>query len=260
MIQNTLKRYGLTDTEISVYLTILENNKISPTVISKVTNIKRPTVYAAAEDLAKKGFIEKDTSHKTIFYKANDPKELQSIVEHEKRNFEEKERLVTEMIDELEKVPRSADYSVPSTRVIEGNDIIDFLYDRAIVWDQSMIKTGETTWWGFRDKSYSKDKAHLDWVNWYWERSSKQIDLKVFEKDSVAGREFDRKTSDRRKTKFWSDTDMEITQWILGEYIINYNTKTSPRYLVEIRDRQLAESLRTMYKRLWKLEKGSKRK
>ncbi|MBX9809006.1 MarR family transcriptional regulator [Candidatus Gracilibacteria bacterium] len=76
--QNFLKRLGMNEVEIQVYLTLLEHPHILVTEIAKKTNLHRPMVYKVLKSLEDEGFVEKSQSEKRYFYHTTGPEELRN--------------------------------------------------------------------------------------------------------------------------------------------------------------------------------------
>ena len=68
MIEEKLKEIGLSETETKLYLINYKRQRISPSVLSKESNIKRPTVYASVGELVRKGLVEEDNTGKNKIY------------------------------------------------------------------------------------------------------------------------------------------------------------------------------------------------
>jgi len=73
MIQENLKKLGFSTKEVNIYLTILENGKISPANIADITKINRSTVYSIAKQLAKLGLISEDIGGSQRYFVAKPP-------------------------------------------------------------------------------------------------------------------------------------------------------------------------------------------
>jgi hypothetical protein len=116
---------------------------------------------------------------------------------------------------------------------------------------KSLRDTGETTWWGFQDHSFVELEKYRKWILWYWSRSEEDMDLKLFTNQSSIEEEMKEKNISRRKLKLWTGDNFTSTQWILGEYIVSIMTRGKLHYLVQIRDRVLADSMRNLAKNLW---------
>jgi len=252
MIKDLLEKIGLSETETEVYLSVLEQGKALPSRISKQTNIKRPTVYAAAEELVKKGILEKDLSGKSTYYIASSPNTIENYVEQEKRAVLDKMKAAKDIVGELETIHRSKRYSIPKIQFVDGEDVEQFLYKQGLVWSEKMNTSNETTWWGFQDHTFVEDKKNRDWIDWYWKNVPDSINLKLFTNDEGAEREImSKKNTPRRYIKYWEGDPFTTSQWIVGDYVVNLVTNQKPYYLIQIHDKLLAENLRNLYKKLW---------
>lgn len=202
MIDETLKKLGFSEKEIQVYLTILENGKVLPATISSITHIKRPTVYAIGKELVKKGVITQDVEGSGGYFVALPPQHLNTIVEKEERDIVAKKKIIKDAISELENVPKSKSYSVPKMRFIDEYNIKDFLYRQVPIWEESMIRSGDMTWWGFQDHTILETKEYQDWIDWYWKIGSEKVDLKLISNDSAIEAKMAEKKYPRRAIKF----------------------------------------------------------
>ena len=125
MPHELLAKLGLTNTEITVYLNILEQGKTTPASISRQTAIKRTTVYAAAQDLVQKGIIEEDNTGKIKYFISRSPADLKNVILKQQNDLANQKKIVDQLIPELELLPKSKTYSIPKVRLIESDDIVD---------------------------------------------------------------------------------------------------------------------------------------
>ncbi|MFA6432539.1 MAG: helix-turn-helix domain-containing protein [Candidatus Paceibacterota bacterium] len=252
MINDLLVKLGFTEKEILVYLAVLENGKISPAVVSTLTNIKRPTVYSVGKELIKRGVITEDTQGSGSYFVALPPENLVEAIKKEELIISEKKQVIKELMGELENLPRSKSYSVPKMRFIDEYNIRDFMYKQAPVWDQSMIQSQNHTWWGFQDHTFVENKDLQEWIAWYWTRSPKEINLKLISNDTQAEKEMQEKKFPGRYIKFWKKGfNFTTTNWIVGDYVVFTMTRQRPNYIVEIHDAVYAENMRQVFKNLW---------
>lgn len=250
-MKEKLLKIGLNPTEIDIYLTLLEHGKLLPANISKLTGINRSTAYAACAELLKKNIITEDLSGKTKYFVALPPENLKNQVNKKLREIKIEESIINELIPELESLPKSGNYSIPRVQVVNSDDIEDFLYKNTPIWEKSMRDLNEKTWWGFQDHAFVESDKYRKWILWYWNRSSEDMDLKLFTNESKIEERMREKNITRRKLKPWTGDNFSSTQWILGEYIVSIMTRGKLHYLVQIRDRVLADSMRNMTKNLW---------
>ncbi len=249
-MKEKLLAIGLNQTEIAIYLALLEYGKITPANISRVTGINRSTTYAAASELMKKGIIEEDLTGKTKYLLALPPERLKDYTEKKIDELRKQETIIKGLIPELEMLPKSGSYSIPKVQFVDGDDVEDFLYKRSPVWEKSMRDTNERTWWGFQDHAFVE--KYGKWVLWYWNQSKEDINLKLFTNESVIEEKMKEKNISRRQLKSWTGDNFTSTQWILGEYIVSIVARGKLNYLVQIRDKVLADSMRNLTKNLWK--------
>lgn len=250
-MKEDLLKIGLNQTEIDIYLTLLEYSRLTPANLGKITNINRSTVYAACFELIKKGLIEEDLSGKTKSYMALSPQRLKDYLGKRLREIRADELVIERIIPDLEQIPKSGNYSIPKVQVVYGADVEDFLYKKTQVWEKSMRDCGETTWWGFQDHTLVEQDIYRKWVLWYWKQAREDIDLRLFTNKSDIEEKMKDKNISRRQLKFWTGNSFTSTQWILGEYIVSVMTRDKNHYLVQIRDRVLADSMRNLAKNMW---------
>lgn len=85
-IQEQLKEIGLFESEIKVYLYLLENGLSTPPQIAKGTKIARPNCYQVLRSLKERGLIGEQKKGSRKVYIASDPVTLvESMERKEKR-------------------------------------------------------------------------------------------------------------------------------------------------------------------------------
>lgn len=252
MLEESLKKFGLTDKEILVYLTVLENGKITPANIASITGIKRPTVYSVGKELIKKGVITEDLQGASGYFVALPPESLTAAIKQEEEALAEKKKLAKELMESLSNLPKSKSYSVPKMRFIDEQGIESFLYKQSPVWDVSTLQTDKPTWWGFQDHTFVENGGLQEWIKWYWKQSPEKITLKMLTNDSAIENQMREQHITRRIVKFWKkDLAFTATTWIVGDFVVLCMTRQHPHYLVEIHDAVYAENLRQVFKNLW---------
>lgn len=258
MIDELLRRLGFSDKEIQIYLCILENGKIAPAAIASLTNIKRPTVYAVGKELLKRGIITEDMQGTGGYFVALPPSELESALKREEEVLAHKKKIAREAARELESLPKSKTYSVPKMRFIDEYSLKDFLYRQTPVWQENMVRTGNTTYWGFQDHTLVENKENQEWIDHWWKIAPKEIDLKLISNDSEIETKMKERNYERRQIKFWKkDLQFTASNHVVGDYVLFIMTKQRPHYLVEIHDAAYAENLRQLFKNLWEMIPGT---
>ena len=86
-LQTQLKKAGLTESEISIYLYLLQQGQSTPPQISIGTGIARTNCYHVLRSLKEQGLIKEEETKKRKAYLATDPQAL--LLNIEKKKFEQ---------------------------------------------------------------------------------------------------------------------------------------------------------------------------
>ena len=88
MIEKILKKYGLSEKEAKIYLTLLEMGKSAVSDIAKKAGINRSTTYVIIEALIEQGLVNTSEENKVKRYTATPPSNLIRTIEEtiEKQN------------------------------------------------------------------------------------------------------------------------------------------------------------------------------
>ena len=251
MIQETLKQLNLGEKEVSVYLTVLQHGKISPTNVAKITGINRTTVYSVAKELAEKGLIKEDLGGTNRDLLALPPQDLQNLVQREKKQIEQKEKLVSQAIEELRSFTKETKYTIPKITFIQDQDLEDYLYKRSDEWHASIMKH-DGILWGFQDHTFAEH--YEKWIDWEWTTGGpKNLRLRlVSNKSEIEDKNKSKDYSNRRQIKYWEKSGgFTASVWVHGDYLIMVYTRKRPHYLVEIYDALLAANMREFFKGVW---------
>ncbi len=101
-IELELRKLGLTEKEVKIYLAGLELGPGSVQKIAQNTKITRPTVYEIIKKLEEKGLFAETKQKAKRFFSAQSPERILSILRTQKREIEEKEREFIRIIASLE--------------------------------------------------------------------------------------------------------------------------------------------------------------
>ena len=252
-MKEQLESLGLTSTEADIYLILQEYQKLSVASMTKLTPIKRTTIYAATDELVKKGLVEIDDTTPQRSYMILPASKLVDHIIAQENNLKDKKKVAKEVQKKIAALPRSSYAPTPKVRIIPKRNIIEFLRNQTSVWEESMKKVGDTTWWGIQDHTFVEQPKYREWITWYWSRASNTFSLKLFSNDSEVEKEFQKKINPKRLIRFLDGADpISSTLWILGEYVISINTTDNNHYLIQTHDAVLAKNMRQTYRLLWK--------
>jgi sugar-specific transcriptional regulator TrmB len=250
MISQILKKLGLNETEIPVYLTILQHGKISAAHLSKLTKINRTTIYSITKQLVKHGIIAEDLSTNKRQFIARPPQDLDILLRRQEHEIEEKRYLLENAMSDLEKLAKTAQYSIPKIVFIEEDELKEYLYSQTSEWNKSILQV-DGIWWGFQDPTFVEH--YPEWIDWYWQQTEPlDISLRLLTTESKVEEEMKKKNYPKRTMKFWKGGEgFTASTWINGDHLIMIMTNQRPHYLVEIHDKVLAHNMRKLLKGIW---------
>jgi len=101
-IELELRKLGLTEKEVKIYLAGLELGPNSVQKIAQLTKITRPTTYEIIRKLEQKGLFSEAKQKSKRYFSAQSPERILSILRTQKREIEEKEREFIRIIASLE--------------------------------------------------------------------------------------------------------------------------------------------------------------
>lgn len=134
----TLEKLGLSEKEAKVYLAALELGQDSVQNIAKKAGVNRPTAYFILEKLMELGLVSTLEHGKKTLFVAESPKELENLIENEKRAIEDRKAELKESMNQLLAI-YNAKEGKPIVRYFEGKDGLIAL-DK---YGEEMIKKGE---------------------------------------------------------------------------------------------------------------------
>lgn len=97
-----LRKLGLTEKEVKVYLTSLDLGPTSVQNIAQAAGLSRPTTYEIIKKLREKGLFFESKENKKRRFIAQPPERILGILRTWKRELEEKEREFIRIIADLE--------------------------------------------------------------------------------------------------------------------------------------------------------------
>lgn len=105
-MQEELQKLGLNEHEAKVYLAALSLGPSSAAQIAEHSNIKRPTVYLALENLAKQGLVFENLVGKKRLFEAEKPQKLEKLTKRMRRQVVDAEILLESILPGLVKLPK----------------------------------------------------------------------------------------------------------------------------------------------------------
>lgn len=116
-----LKKIGLTDKEVAVYLACLELGSSPVQPIARKSKVVRATTYVILDGLMQQGLVTRFEQGKKTMFAAEPPLQLKRLLEKQGEEVKDKERLLDVILPELQFLMRGAG-DRPSVRYFEGKE------------------------------------------------------------------------------------------------------------------------------------------
>jgi sugar-specific transcriptional regulator TrmB len=121
VLEKYLEEIGLSEKEAKVYLSLLQFDSANIQQITGNSKINRTTVYPVLESLTKKGLVNESIENKKTAYQAVAPEHLETFIEQQKLNLQEKLSRLKDIIPQIKSVAREKGER-PIIKFFEGHD------------------------------------------------------------------------------------------------------------------------------------------
>jgi sugar-specific transcriptional regulator TrmB len=98
-----LEEIGLTNSEITIYTTLLRTGAIKAGALVREVNLHRSRIYESINRLTEKGLLSYVIKNNVRYFEATDPERLVTYIEEQKEKLNEKEKSIKKIIPELKK-------------------------------------------------------------------------------------------------------------------------------------------------------------
>jgi sugar-specific transcriptional regulator TrmB len=237
-----LKKLGLNDKEIKVYLSLLEHGACSVRGLADISGLNRGTVYDVLKRLQEEGlasYFHQDTKQK---FTAEDPEKIASLLGRREEELKSLSAKIKKAIPELKSIQEKGGQR-PSTKYYEGSAGIKFILKDLI---ESFKEEKEKEYYVYSAKNSSEDwkKAYPSFTQ---DRIKQNIKVKAISLAKGG------KTSglDERK---WLGTDDQSATFILiyrGKCAYLSRDAANKPFGVIIENRMIYETQKLIFKSLW---------
>lgn len=236
MNKELLKRLGISNSEIEIYLTLLKNNQLSVYEIAKKTGSYRQATYDAINRLSEKGFVNSVKEGKHLLYRAVSP---EIIFEYLSDELEQYRQALPELIQ-----LRNNEQDKLIVETFKGKNVIKIGLKDII---HSLKKGGEVLSTAIDELiPLSQDKLTVK----QYERDliARNIKERVIIKEGTIG-QFKKGTTTYRKIpeEYFNSNSMQI----YGDNIQIF-LWGNPNHLIVIRNKEIADNYRKQFELLWK--------
>jgi HTH-type transcriptional regulator, sugar sensing transcriptional regulator len=233
-----LSDLGLTDKEVSVYISTLELGPASLLEISRHCKVKRSTVYEVVPDLEARGLLRRTKYGKRFRYLAEDPRTISGLLDERRKRFEEALPQFMALYNAQDKRPKVFFY--------QGAEELRAMYD-------DTLRAG-TALMNYTSISNLYEYLTRDWVDGYIARRVKYgIPTRIVAVDSPEAREWaSDATEDLRQIRLVPAPDMPFSAdvHIYGNKVI-VATFQGGLFGLLIEDENIARMQAMMFELMW---------
>jgi len=139
-VKNFLIDFGLTDKEITVYLTLLKTGPNTIMNLARETGIKRSTTHNTVEELIKKGLVSQTNYGERRMVVAEDPKKLEFLMEQKRWDMKKLEDNMPDIVKAIyDTVPTAKENSQVEVRYYTGEKGFKEVCQRSLDYAESEI-------------------------------------------------------------------------------------------------------------------------
>jgi len=241
MDKKILEEFGLTTTEVEIYLTLLEIGSSSAGAILERSKLPNSTIHRDLNSLIDKGFVNFILEGKRKVYQANKPTHFLNFIEEKKRKFKE----ILPELEEKQKWSKKQEFA----SVYKGIKGIKEVYN-------IMINTKGKEYNTFGGGPITAEIMGFTWwLNLHKKRVANKLSARQIFDESVKWGGKDIAKNPLTKIKY---VDKEFAQFqetvIVGNKVAIAVFSENP-YAFIIHDQKVADSYRKHFELLWKLTK-----
>ena len=141
MDTNILRKIGLTENEIKIYITLLKVGLSSAYELSKKADIYRVHVYDKLEQLMEKGLVTHVYKGAKKYFQATDPEKILQYLEDKKQKLAQEEEEVNQLLPEL-KALNALPQEDTKVEVFKGKEGLKYFLKDIIKTKKEVLVTG----------------------------------------------------------------------------------------------------------------------
>lgn len=244
---SVLEKLGFAQSEIKVYVALLELDTGTAKDISKRSGINRTSCYDVLENLTKRGLVSKFRKRGKIYFSAGDPRRLLNYMDREREEYDKKinrqKEQIKEILPELASLinPRS---TKPRVTFYEGEKGMREAYEDTLAAKGGIL--------AYANVATMHEGLPVFFPEYYSRRAGAGINIKAIMPDNQPSR--DRAKKDReelRESMILKDKSLTFSPEvnIYNDKVLVASWKEKMAVIIE--SKELADLQRLMYNLLW---------
>ncbi len=245
MNTEALRKIGLTENEVKIYLDLLKSGTSTAYDIGKRTGIYRVHVYDKLEQLMDKGLVTHVYRGAKKFFQATPPTKISQYIEDKRKELESQEDAVNSILPELKamvNLPKENTF----VEVFKGNEGLKYFL-------KDIIKVGkEVLITGINDQKY-QETLPVFMKQYFRDLKKNKIKERVITVKRKRVFLFDKELAPTTHYRFLEEMQFNPTNtFMYGDKVVIV-AWGSPVTAVMIRNSQIAETYRHHFEHLWKV-------
>jgi len=243
-----LEKLGLEEKEAQTYLSCLNFDTPTPSLVAKQTGLKRATVYFYLERLKEKGLIDWEVHKSRKRISVVSPKQgFKRYIAKQKERIEQSEEMVKGILAHIEKVTQE---KTPDSKVYhyEGAEGMKFAIDK-------MLSSGKTIYWfGSMEVFLSAAGGQKEWYKMFTTRRLEEgaVTCGITDKRILQYPQFSEMKEARRSFRFLeNDFEIPAVLALFGDSICLGSKQNNEIRTVLIENPLMAQTLTFLFRSLW---------
>lgn len=242
-LKTLLKEYGLDDNEIETFFFIVGNKELTAYTIAKETKIHRSTCYDILDRLVAKGFVSRIEKKGKSLFSAN---EISRVIS----NLKDKETILLSLIPKIQKLEEKQETKIKFLEGAEGQKEFNFnLFNFA--------KNKEITFCYMIGNTYASNLSSNIFIERLIKESKdiklkKKIEYRAIWDERFRGDKIIIHYNHLGENRFLKNIPSKVGTIICDNFIAYLYTSDKP-YVIEIKNKLVAEENKKYFEYLWNL-------
>lgn len=242
-IPEILKKIGLDDDEVAVYVATLELGPSLVTKVAKRSGVKRTTVYLVAKSLMAKGLLGQYKTHQGIHLTAQSPERLLAKMDEQRQE-------VAEILPQLKALAKKESHQ-PQVKYFEGKEGYF-----SVAEDSLQKHSSEILWLGNPQEIYNIISEKWDAEYYIPTRLARKIKMRALLYADEWSKKLQANDADSlRQTKFLSPDFPAYSTQLIYQNKVAFYSSTKELICVLIESEDLAKLERAKFEMLWQSAK-----
>lgn len=247
MHEEILREIGLTDSEIRIYLALLQKGTMTKTDVVKASGVSGSKLYEVIDKLVNKGLASITVKNGVKHFDAASPIKIKEYLERKKANLERTEAALEEVLPQLTRL-KQTNFITPDVAVFFGWDGLATVYEEEL----AMSRKNDEVYIIGASKGRQEERLER-----FFSRYGKKAflkDLKINVIFNIEAKNYVKKIEGNlgesyNKRFLFRKTPTEIT--VIGTTTIITIMHEEPT-VIRIKNKETADSFKQYFKELWK--------